>query len=199
MTDSTRPTGFRPGRKMFYVLAAAVLAAGAVGLVLSLRPHQTTNTADPTQMPGTASTTLGSLRIYNAYIPAAASPDVAAGYFTITNSGDQPDTLVKVTSPQAASVQIHQTIDSGGASTMVEVPSLDVPAHGTMALKVGHRHLMLMKPTSKFREGDSVQLTLWFQRAGDVTFTVPVLAMTGPADTPMPGMSGMSDMPGMGG
>ena len=41
----------------------------------------------------------GALRVRGAYIPQQASESEAAAYFTVTNTGDAPDTLTAVSTP----------------------------------------------------------------------------------------------------
>lgn len=162
----------------------------------------------------TASGTLGALRVAGAYIPQQASPDVAAAYLTVTNTGDSDDALTGATTPAAPMVTLHDTVGDGGAERMVPLSGVTVPAHQSVEFRVGHRHLMLMNPPSLLRPGQSVPMTLHFATAGDLTLAVPVVGFTGPQDgvrggtpvpissaptdipeTPMPGMPGMGETP----
>ena len=59
-----------------------------------------------------------------------------------------------------------------------------VPANGTVELKPGGFHIMLMNLTEPLEAGDSVELELTFEKAGTVKVTAPVQAA--------PGMDGMS-------
>ncbi len=132
---------------------------------------------------------VGAITISGAYIPAQASPDVAAAYFTVANSGSTPDTLTSVTTSAAASVQLHETVTDGGAETMEPLGSLLVPAHGSAAFSSGHKHLMLMRPSRKLTEGEQVTMTLHFIHAGAITMTVPVVSMTGASSDDMGDMT----------
>jgi copper(I)-binding protein len=51
---------------------------------------------------------------------------------------------------------------------MQEVAQIDVPAGGSVELKPGGYHVMLMKLAAPIAAGDSVPVTLTFERAGEV-------------------------------
>jgi periplasmic copper chaperone A len=155
------------------VMVTAVMAlAGCVGGAAGVTP--------PVSPPGTVGGDRGDLRVRGAYIPAETSPDVAAAYFSVTNTSAEPDTLVSVASPVSATVTVHETVTDGAVGSMREVASLVIPAHATVALSPGRRHIMLMDPSHPLRERDRVPLTVTFARAGALTLDVPVVAATGP-------------------
>jgi len=150
----------------------------------------------PSAPAGTASAALGTLHITGAYIPQPASPDVAAAYFTVTNAGPA-DALTRADSPETASIDLHKTIGRGtNAEAMVPLSRLDVPSHGSVALSLGHDHLMLMNPKTTLRVGDKVPMTLTFATAGSVTMQVPVVSNTGPDGSPLPADTSMNGMGG---
>jgi copper(I)-binding protein len=105
------------------------------------------------------------LRVVGAYVPQPASPDVAAAYFTVTNSGGQQDELTGVTSDVSAETMMHRST----AQTMEMVRTLRVPAHGRLVFSPGRYHVMLEKPTRRLRQGDRVELTLGFRRSAAIT------------------------------
>lgn len=131
-----------------------------------------------------------------AYIPQQASPDVAAAYLRMTNTGSTADTLTGASSPAARMVMLHETVSEGAAEAMVALAALPVPAHGTVAMTVGRRHLMLMNPTTMLEQGARVALTLHFARAGDVTLMVPVVGFTGTQDGSGPTPAGSAGSAG---
>lgn len=148
-----------------------------------------------------ASARIGALQIQSARIPQPASPDVAAAYLTIINTGSTADALVRVSTPAAASVSLHKTAESaGGVETMVPLTSLPIPADGTVSLTVGQMHLMLMNPARTLTAGETVPLTLTFRQAGTVKLVVPVIPLAGVGATPGTNESpaGTADMPGTG-
>lgn len=101
----------------------------------------------------------------------------AAGYLTITGAPDTADALVAAASPIAASVEVHETMaGSSGMTGMQSVPRLDIAAGATVALAPGGYHLMLFGLTSMPAVGETVELTLTFETAGEVTVKAEVRA-----------------------
>lgn len=132
---------------------------------------------------------------------------VGDGYFTITNSGDQPDTLISARSDRAKSVQLHEMKMDNGVMVMRELKGgLAIPAGQTVRLEPDY-HLMFNDVQQPFRQGEEIKAVLTFEKAGSVEVTFAVGKIAGPLDsTPEPDsgamnmpdmtMSGM-DMPGM--
>lgn len=101
------------------------------------------------------------------------------GFLTVANSGKQADRLIAATSPAAAKVEIHTMSMDGGVMRMRPVPGgLAVPAGGTLALKPGGYHLMLIGLKQPLALGKLVPLTLRFERAGTVTVQLKVEAIS---------------------
>lgn len=131
---------------------------------------------------------LGDLTISGAWVRTTTN-DVTAAYMTIKSSG-AADTLVKASSPVSGMVQLHEVVTEGSSSKMQEKPGgFEVPANGMVELKPGGFHIMLMDVKDAPAEGSMVEVTLTFEKAGEVTIKAPVKAGTGgSADTG--GMSG---------
>jgi copper(I)-binding protein len=93
--------------------------------------------------------------------------DVGAIYLTIENTGGDTDRLVAVTSPAAGSAMVHQTISENGVSTMRAADGSIAP--GTkLDMKPGGSHIMLMGLKGPLKEGETVDVTLTFEKAGEV-------------------------------
>ncbi|HEY1225017.1 MAG TPA: copper chaperone PCu(A)C [Brevundimonas sp.] len=90
--------------------------------------------------------------------------DVTGCYLTLTSSTN--DRLVSVSSPAAATAQIHEMKTEGGVMQMGEMKDgLPLPAGEAVALKPGGNHIMLMGVTAPLKAGDTVSLTLTFEHA----------------------------------
>ncbi|MFK0023375.1 copper chaperone PCu(A)C [Streptomyces sp. NPDC090798] len=113
------------------------------------------------------------LKITGAYMPAPVMDTMAAGFFTVTNSGGA-DTLTSVTSDLASDITLHST--KGGA--MEEQKSFAVPADGSLDFASGGNHVMFEKLTHKPLEGEKVSVTLHFTKAGAVKVSMPVKSAT---------------------
>ncbi|MGO4422022.1 copper chaperone PCu(A)C [Streptomyces sp. MCAF7] len=110
------------------------------------------------------------LSVSGAYVPQPPTPDMAAGYVTVTNKGGADDELTSVTTPLAAEVTMHTTT----GTRMKQVRSLKVPADGELRLATGGDHLMLTNLTHKPKVGDKVSFTLHFASSVPVEIKVPV-------------------------
>ncbi len=122
--------------------------------------------------------TAGDLSITGAYTRAMLpQAKVGGGYLTIENKGAAPDRLVGGATEAAKAVQIHQMKMEGEMMKMGQVDSgLEIPAGGTVALTTGGDgyHLMLMGVGTPFKEGECLQLTLKFEKAGDVPLVLNI-------------------------
>ncbi|WP_374597794.1 copper chaperone PCu(A)C [Brevundimonas sp.] len=90
--------------------------------------------------------------------------DITGCYVTLTAS--QADRLVTVASPSAGTAEIHEMKTEGGIMKMAELPNgLALPAGEAVSLKPGGNHIMLMQVKSPLAAGDTVSLTLTFEKA----------------------------------
>ncbi len=104
---------------------------------------------------------------------------ITAGYGKITNTGDDSDILLSVTTPVAATAELHQSMDKGGRMTMAPVARLEIPRMGAVELKPGGYHLMCVSPSAAMIPGHSVPVTLHFKDGGAVMASFPVRGVTG--------------------
>lgn len=113
-----------------------------------------------------------------------------AAYMTIENRGRHEDRLTGVTSAAAEHVQIHAMTMDGDVTRMREIAGgVGVPPNGSVALKPGGDHLMLLGLHRPLKAGDTVAVTLNFARAGAVVLDIPVRAG---GHAPHSGMDGSS-------
>jgi periplasmic copper chaperone A len=113
-----------------------------------------------------------------------------AAYMTLTNKTQTADRLTGASSDVAGKVQIHEMKVVDGVMKMREVAGgLAIPAGGSVVLKPGSYHVMLMGLKKPLVAGQSFPLTLTFAKAGNISVIVPVEAMGA-----MSGSGGMSGM-----
>lgn len=98
----------------------------------------------------------------------APGAQVAGGYMTIRNQAGAKDRLVAASSPVSARVELHVHVNKDGVMQMREVPGYDVPARGAFELKPGGAHLMFIDLKRPLKEGETVPVTLNFEKAGEV-------------------------------
>ena len=111
----------------------------------------------------------------------SAMASAGAAYATITNAGTAADALIGASSPAAASVEVHETIamgspgaSGGGMMGMQPVARVEIPAGGSLQLKPRSYHVMLIGLVKDLVPGATIDLTLRFEKAGEVTVTAPV-------------------------
>lgn len=106
-------------------------------------------------------------------------------YFVINNPTDAVDTLLSASTDAARGVELHismkvepEDMDSegieGDVMRMVPQESIEIPANSSVSLQPGGLHVMLIDLQQDLNEGESLELTLLFERAGEITLTVPV-------------------------
>ncbi len=101
---------------------------------------------------------------------------VGGGYLTIENTGTEDDRLVSVASPVAGETQIHDMAMEGDVMKMRHLEDgLVIPAGQTVTLEPGGLHIMLMQLQGKLVEGETITVTLTFEKAGTVDVQLPVL------------------------
>ena len=117
-----------------------------------------------------------SVMVTEAYARASATPMAAAGaaYVSLMNHGAEPDRLISATSPAAKTAEIHTSEVVDGVMKMAEAGPLDIPVHGTLEMKPGGYHIMLVGLVKPLKKGDDIEITLNFEKAGAVVVKVPV-------------------------
>jgi len=116
------------------------------------------------------------VRVTDAWVRAApVGATAGAAYLVVTNTGPAADRLVAGASPAANQVEVHEMSMDGGVMRMRPVAGgLAVPEGGSVALKPGGYHIMLIGLKAPLRAGGTIQLTLTFEKAGSVGLRVPV-------------------------
>lgn len=98
-----------------------------------------------------------------------------AAYLRLASPGD--DTLLAVESPAAATVELHE-IRRGedGMARMQALPGgIAIPAGGTVDLKPGGLHIMLIGLHAPLRKGQRLPLTLILARGGRLAVEADIL------------------------
>ncbi len=126
--------------------------------------------------------------------PSPAMAGAGAAYMLIENTGSTADALTGGSSPVAKAVEVHETVvmsstapaasnamggmqspaasDAMGAGSgmmgMQKVDRLEIPAGGSVQLKPGSYHIMLIDLTQELKAGEKIEITLNFEKAGEV-------------------------------
>jgi len=116
---------------------------------------------------------------------------VGAGYLVVRNNGAEADKLMGGSADFAASVEVHQMTMTDGVMKMRQAPDgVEIPSKGTLALKPNSYHLMFSGLKQPLLAGQTMKVTLNFQRAGAlaVEFKVNGVGAMKPAGDSMGGM-----------
>lgn len=117
--------------------------------------------------------------------PAPLEGGNGAAYLVVLNGLDTPVRLASVTGEAASAIELHETINDSGVMKMEPHPEgFEVPAGGTLELKPGGKHVMLLGLVKPLAAGDVITLTLNFEGQDAMTLPVPVVEM----EAAMPGM-----------
>jgi copper(I)-binding protein len=143
------------------VFARFVPAATVLAVMLTAAAAQDVTSKGITVSQPWARATPGGATVGGAFLEIKAAPGVA-------------DRLVAVKSPVAGAAELHNHIMEGGVAKMRRVDDIKVPAGGSVSLKPGGYHVMLIDLKQPLKEGDSVPLTLVFDKAGKLDVDVMV-------------------------
>ncbi|MXO66725.1 copper chaperone PCu(A)C [Altericroceibacterium endophyticum] len=161
---TTRPLGRR--------IHAGIAAVGTAALILSIgacsSETQPDNTASESATSEIAITASWSRET-------AEGQDAGGAFMTIANTGPGSDRLIGGSTPVAGDVQVHTVDMTGGVMRMRQLQDgLEIPAGGTVTLRPGSFHIMLMGLKHPLEQGETVPLTLTFAKAGPVEVELAV-------------------------
>ncbi len=136
------------------VLEFTIAIALTLGAILALSP----------------SVLAGDVMVMGAFARASAIPTAktAAVYMTLMNQAAAADRLLSVTTGAAAMAGLHQSLEENGVARMLPVDSLEIPPGGSVELKPGGYHVMLMGLKAPLKKGGMLMLQLQFAHAGMV-------------------------------
>ncbi len=109
--------------------------------------------------------------------PVPAAGGNGAVFFRLINAGNEADQLVGGESPVAGTVEVHKTTMEEGVIKMEHIPSLEIPAKGEVLLKPGDYHIMLIDVSTILTPGDTLPITLSFEKSGEMKLEVEVREM----------------------
>jgi copper(I)-binding protein len=98
----------------------------------------------------------------------AAAGQTGVIYLTVKDTG-APDQLIGVRTAVSDDAQLHETKMQGTVMQMRPVQAAPVAPGEPLILAPGGYHIMLMNLKQPLKEGDTVPVTLLFQKAGAVT------------------------------
>lgn len=121
---------------------------------------------------------VGALRLVAPWVRATPAAAVnGAAFVEIRNAGTESDWLVAVDTTAAAMAGIHETTMVAGVMKMRPVDRVEIPAGGSVLLKPGGLHIMLMKLAAPLRTGTTISVSFTFEKAGRVELAIPVAGL----------------------
>lgn len=106
---------------------------------------------------------------------------VAVGYFTLKNTGKGRRELLKITSPVAKSISMHQSsVDAQGVAKMWPVGKLELAPGELLRFEPNGKHIMLEGLSAGLRAGTRVPVTLVFQDEAPITVQLDVRPLVDP-------------------
>ena len=111
----------------------------------------------------------------DAWARAGITGENSAVYMIIDNPTSVDDVLLDAASDVADDVELHMSsMDDQGTMSMQQQDSIPVANRTSVELKPGGFHIMLIGLKQDLAAGTTLQLTLTFKYAGEITFEVPI-------------------------
>ena len=111
----------------------------------------------------TANHTATGIVINDPWIRSAPPNAPALGLFMqINNNSDKDIKLLSVNARGYKRIELHRTIMHSGMMKMVKQDFMPIPAQGTLHVKLGSWHVMLIGPKRVPRTGETVTISLKF-------------------------------------
>jgi copper(I)-binding protein len=118
-----------------------------------------------------------------------------AVFMVVLNGLDEDVQFISAESPASTAVELHETVNDGGVMRMVHQPDgYPIAAGGSVELKPGGKHVMLIDLVEQLETGNELELTINFSNGESQTVTVPVADMKGEMPMDMEGMEMDDDM-----
>lgn len=102
------------------------------------------------------------------------SQTITAAFMLIENHGPDEIALLSAGTDAARVVELHKMELEDGMMRMHRVDSIKIPAGGSVELKPGGYHLMVIGLKKNLKEGDEVSFTLQFSGGIKKTVKIPV-------------------------
>lgn len=127
--------------------------------------------------------TVGDLSLSKAYsVATIPNARVAGGYVVITNNGKEDDRLIGGKTDAAGKLEIHEMSMTDNVMKMRKLSApLTIPAGQTVKLAPSGFHIMFMDLAKPFKEGETVNVELEFEKAGKVNLSFHVNPAKGSA------------------
>ncbi len=131
------------------------------------------------------------LTIQNVWARSEDAGQNSAVYLEIVNRGEVDDQLIAAETDVAGVTEVHEVVSRDNVMRMQEVEQVEIPAGETVNLEPGGYHLMLFGLVDDLDAGDEFDVSLTFDRAGEITVTAEVRHHTPDHGYRDPGQGGL--------
>ena len=98
----------------------------------------------------------------------------SVAYMTITNRGGTPAVLMRISSKQYATVELHETVLVNGVARMQALDYITIDANGSTGLAPGGKHVMLFEPSQAWLPDNNISLQLHFESGAILMVSAPI-------------------------
>jgi periplasmic copper chaperone A len=100
---------------------------------------------------------------------------IGGGFLTIENKGSTPDRLIGGSTDAASKIEVHEMAMKDGVMTMRPLDNgLTIDPGKTVKLAPGGYHLMMFDLKNPLKQGETVPVTLKFEKAAEVKVSLAV-------------------------
>lgn len=104
---------------------------------------------------------------------------MAAGYLAMENHSDRPITIVKVSSPAFASIEMHETVIEDEVARMISLAPLVIGPKSAIVFEPGGKHLMMSGAAREMAPGEAVTIEFHDNASGLVAVATTVRSRQG--------------------
>ena len=175
--------------RLIYVILALTLL-----LMAGCQPVQMSTDSD--EMAMEMKPVPGEITVMNARArPSPMAAGNGAAFMVVLNGLDADVQFVSVESAASEVVELHETVNDDGVMRMIpQEDGFAIPAGGSVELKPGGKHVMLINLVEQLTPGNQVELTLNFDGAESITLSAPVMEMGDDMPMDMDGMEHEGEM-----
>ncbi|MCR9386397.1 copper chaperone PCu(A)C [Vibrio metoecus] len=115
------------------------------------------------------------IMVHQAYARATPPAAVNSALFAeVMNQSDVERYIVSANTEVAGKVELHDVIKEGDVMKMRQVPEFVIPAKGTLVLKPGSFHIMLLDLKKPLQEGETIKVEFTFKDGEKQVINAPV-------------------------
>jgi copper(I)-binding protein len=119
------------------------------------------------------------LEIHDPWARSALQGENGVIYLIVHNHTAKDDVLLSASSDIAQAVEIHETsMTDDGVMQMAPVSSIPLAAGEEIEFQPGGLHIMLVGLNRDLKTGETITLTLHFEKHADIIVQVPVMDMS---------------------